>query len=247
MALIPSKRSGQRRLPGFRGRCVVGVFLRSAALLVAVGVAFSSPVYGQGGQSDCAEVSVLEIACVADEPGIYSLSLNITNLGFVPTIEHFFVTSPSLPVSPDAFEITPLSVGDSVTISMTVTGAIADVLLCFDLSLHDGELVECCSVQVCVDVPSCGTTFVRGDCNADGGFDISDAITMLSILFSGAPPPLCDDACDANDDGAFNIGDAVYLLSNLFSGGPPPPIPFPDCGSDPTPDSIDCVSFPPCP
>ncbi|MAJ27944.1 hypothetical protein CBD41_00890, partial [bacterium TMED181] len=88
--------------------------------------------------------------------------------------------------------------------------------------------------------------FIRGDCNADGGFNIADAIFVLAALFSGGPAGTCLDACDANDDGGINIADAIYSLAALFSGGPPP-TPT-SCGVDPTDtDPLDCVSFPPCP
>ncbi|OUU23371.1 MAG: hypothetical protein CBC13_05830, partial [Planctomycetia bacterium TMED53] len=88
--------------------------------------------------------------------------------------------------------------------------------------------------------------FVRGDCNADGGFNIADAIFLLASLFSGGPAGTCSDACDANDDGGVNIADAIFSLAALFSGGPAP-TPT-SCGVDPTDtDVLDCVSFPPCP
>ena len=91
--------------------------------------------------------------------------------------------------------------------------------------------------------------FSRGDCNADGSFNIADAIFGLDILFGGmgtlAP---CEDSCDANDDGGFNIADNIYMLTQLFSMGPDPLPPFPGCGVDPTSgDPLDCVFFPPCP
>lgn len=77
------------------------------------------------------------------------------------------------------------------------------------------------------------------------------------------PFSLCDDACDANDDGSVNITDAVFLLGVLFppSGCVPDTDGIPDgfpecpflpppaggCGSDPTPDSLDCLVPSPCP
>lgn len=88
--------------------------------------------------------------------------------------------------------------------------------------------------------------FLRGDCNADDAFDIGDGIALLGELFSGAAPGPCADACDANDDGAKDIGDPIYVLASLFSGGPLPPDPITACGLDPTPDALDCASFPPC-
>ncbi|MGE4618552.1 MAG: hypothetical protein AAEJ04_01945 [Planctomycetota bacterium] len=96
--------------------------------------------------------------------------------------------------------------------------------------------------------PPAGPTFGRGDCNADGGFNIADAIYTLASLFSGGPAGTCSDACDSNDDGSLNIADAIFTLAALFSGGPAPADPAPaTCGEDPTTDSIDCASFAPCP
>ncbi|MGE3165547.1 MAG: hypothetical protein AB7O52_11620 [Planctomycetota bacterium] len=56
----------------------------------------------------------------------------------------------------------------------------------------------------------------RGDCNGDGSTDIADPVALLGVLFSGAPSPACDDACDHSDDGALDIADPVYLLATLF-------------------------------
>ncbi len=91
--------------------------------------------------------------------------------------------------------------------------------------------------------------FVRGNANADGDVDISDAISIIAWLFGGETevPPPCLDAADANDDGETDISDAVWLLSWLFRGGAPPGAPFPDCGEDPIDDDpLDCELFAPC-
>ena len=50
----------------------------------------------------------------------------------------------------------------------------------------------------------------------------------------------CEDAADTNDDGALDVSDVVSVLQFLFSGSPSPPAPYPDAGSDPTPDLLDC-------
>lgn len=93
-----------------------------------------------------------------------------------------------------------------------------------------------------------GQSFIRGDCNADGAYDIADPITILGVLFQNMGAPLCEDACDCNDDGSLDIGDAICMLSGLF-GMPtiPPAAPFPDCGPDPTEDMLGCAMFLPCP
>jgi formylglycine-generating enzyme required for sulfatase activity len=96
--------------------------------------------------------------------------------------------------------------------------------------------------------PVSAAVFQRGDANADGTVNISDAITVLGFLFLGSPAALqCEDAADVDDSGALNITDPVYLLGFLFLGGPAPPAPFGKCGSDPTADALACAAFPPCP
>src|SRR6266508_4172226 len=63
-------------------------------------------------------------------------------------------------------------------------------------------------------------TFLRGDSNADGAVDLSDAVFTLAFLFSGGSAPACREASDANDDGATDLSDPIYTLSFLFLGGP---------------------------
>lgn len=92
-----------------------------------------------------------------------------------------------------------------------------------------------------------GQEFVRGDVNADGSFNIADAIASLGSLFSGAAPPSCQSAADVNDDGNVDISDPISALANLFSGGPNPPAPFPTCAQDPTKDALACDAFASCP
>jgi hypothetical protein len=87
-------------------------------------------------------------------------------------------------------------------------------------------------------------SFIRPDCNADGAFNIADAIKILSVLFSGGLSPDCLDACDANDDGSLNLSDAVMMLNALYvPGSAPIPLPNPGCSIDPTDDTLDCNGY----
>ena len=82
---------------------------------------------------------------------------------------------------------------------------------------------------------------IPGDCNQDGGLDLSDVIHLLSFLFQGIPESLpCSTVAanlalmDCNRDGGIDISDAIYKLAHLFQGGPPPLqgancIVIPDC------------------
>jgi hypothetical protein len=88
--------------------------------------------------------------------------------------------------------------------------------------------------------------FRRGDVNATGGIEISDAVRVLGYLFLGAPAPPCLDAADADDDGGVAVTDAVYVLNYLFLAGAAPAAPHGECGDDPSGDGLSCGAFPPC-
>ena len=92
--------------------------------------------------------------------------------------------------------------------------------------------------------------FIRGDVDASGGYTLGDGLFFLNYFFSGSPVPGCIEACDVDDSGNLTLGDGLYFLNYFFTGSPtipPPSGPAPGgCGTDPTPDALDCVSFPPC-
>jgi hypothetical protein len=88
--------------------------------------------------------------------------------------------------------------------------------------------------------------FRRGDANADGANDVSDAVAILFHLFA-AEDFLCEQAGDVNDDGLLDISDAIYLLCFLFTDGRPIEPPAEACGVDPTGHSLRCESFSACP
>jgi parallel beta-helix repeat protein len=77
----------------------------------------------------------------------------------------------------------------------------------------------------------CTEEFLCGDANADGSVDISDAVYLISYIFSGgqAPKPLLSG--DANCDGSVDISDVVCLIAYIFSGGSAP---CADCPGTPT-------------
>lgn len=87
-----------------------------------------------------------------------------------------------------------------------------------------------------------GQEFVRGDTNFDGVFDLADGVHLLDHLFLGGTV-YCRDSMDIDDDGAINLSDPIQVFSTLFLSGAPPQAPFPDCGEDPSPDSLNCDSF----
>jgi hypothetical protein len=114
-----------------------------------------------------------------------------------------------------------------------------------------------CTPVVVVVEGAGGVPFVRGDADASGGINITDAIFLLGYLFQGTAAPTCLDAADVDGIGANapNITDAIFLLGYLFqgTGGPPEPAPSSaayvpgDCGLDPADDDgMGCETFAPC-
>jgi len=114
----------------------------------------------------------------------------------------------------------------------------------------DGNLRPCWNgidmgaYEYCGETPPVHTQqFRRGDSNADGATDISDAITILNYLFLGMNRMPCQQAGDANDDGILDGSDAMYELLFLFQGGMPMGPPVEACGTDPTGHALLCGSF----
>jgi parallel beta-helix repeat protein len=103
-----------------------------------------------------------------------------------------------------------------------------------DMGAH--EFIDCEELVV----------FRRGDANADGATDLSDAVAALNHLFLGTRKVPCPEAADSNDDGDLDIADPAFLLSFLFLGGDAPHQPLESCGVDPTPDGLACESFKAC-
>jgi len=90
--------------------------------------------------------------------------------------------------------------------------------------------------------------FLRGDANADGQVDISDAVRTLIYLFVEPLALPCGDAADTDDNGTLELTDAVALLDVIFRGQPPLPAPAERCGVDPTDDDqLPCAIYDACP
>jgi hypothetical protein len=86
--------------------------------------------------------------------------------------------------------------------------------------------------------------FNRGDVDASGKLDLTDAIGALLYQFSGSSIP-CLDAADVNDDGKIDLTDPILLLTYMYLGGDPPMAPFDPTGvakgEDPTADDLGCA------
>jgi hypothetical protein len=83
--------------------------------------------------------------------------------------------------------------------------------------------------------PPAGGQQVPGDCNQDGGLDLSDGVCLFGFLFTGSPVDLpCGNGrpsepgnillVDFNGDGGIDLSDGVAVLLFLFQAGPAHPL-----------------------
>lgn len=96
--------------------------------------------------------------------------------------------------------------------------------------------------QSSLDLPEI-PRFIRGDINASGFRNVTDAVFLLFYLFGEPVDLVCASAADVNDDSAIDLADPVYLLDSLYlSTAPAIPVPSAACGIDPTVDALTCES-----
>ena len=112
--------------------------------------------------------------------------------------------------------------------------------------LFDRFLVERIDHTVELRPQTTKPLFRRGDFNASGSVDISDAIAGLNFLFLGDDAPPCSDAADSNGDQEVDISDSVALLNFLFVGGQLIPSPGTETCSDSPPSALECASYDRC-
>ena len=106
-------------------------------------------------------------------------------------------------------------------------------------TIDSSDAVLDLKVRIESNVTESESGFRRGDADAGGSVNITDAINVLGYLFRPGGTISCEKSADANDDGKVNISDALTVLGHLFRNTGPLPEPT-ACGSDPTPDELGC-------
>jgi len=179
------------------------------------------------------------------------IQFDITNEEYLkPTVaSHLFLVpiTPGLTFDPDYFYL-PSGIADNTSTNgplVTNLGQTYGVStsITFEVVIHNDDFSECCNeIHTVAGIASplpVQAPFVRGDGNADGLFDIGDAVY----------PVPCEAAADTNGDALIDLADPIYTLEALFAGGSDPPYPYPGCGleSETNPDHLECQSYGVCP
>ncbi len=75
----------------------------------------------------------------------------------------------------------------------------------------------------CWEIGGCCVGLADDPDGSGSGPDISDLVYLVNYMFSGGPPPPCEEEADFDGSGSGpDISDLVYLVGYMFGGGPPP-------------------------
>ena len=187
----------------------------------------------QGNQSPIAEAGPAQAVTDVDNDGVESITLDGSG-SFDPDgaiVSYQWSDAVSTLGSGVTIDVL-LPVGETV-VTLRVT--------------DDGGLESTDTILIVVSPPPLQADFLRGDCNANAGVDISDPILLLERLFGAAAAPDCEDSCDANDDGNLDLADVITMLDHIFIDGAALPEPASACGPDPVSDALTCSATPTCP
>ncbi len=160
---------------------------------------------------DCLNISNEIIECDPSAPGLYNYTFTITNISTITAENTFLLGNPSLPLrvtfTPDAFNYPPLAPGASITLSTQISGGTPGSL-CFQVTLHDASLVDCCAVDHCITLPDCGNPCITNlHCDVDPATG--------AVVLSWTPPT--DDTC-CQELSLFAPGQPPVILPSAFDG-----------------------------
>jgi subtilisin family serine protease len=65
-------------------------------------------------------------------------------------------------------------------------------------------------------------TFLCGDVDASGIFNLNDIVYLIDSEFKGGPPPISEEAADVDGSGMVDILDIVFMIDFKFKYGPKP-------------------------
>lgn len=209
----------------------------------------------------CHDAAVLDLIAVVDGAAIAASSLSFNSVeldpqpgtGFtVTTVVDFFGVDTLLPGLDQELNLATYEV-------VAITGPFTTLDFCNGLGTPVTTTVVVTPAATSsfpevesgiITFGSVGPLFVRGECNNDGSFNLSDVIFLLNYLFPQnvtAPLLPCVDACDSNNDGALNLADTIASLVALF-GTPAVPLPGSgSCAADTGSDLFDCFNDTSCP
>jgi hypothetical protein len=171
---------------------------------------------------DCECIEVIDVSVVGPSADLlnYSVTFSFTNQT-ADILEHLFISAlpaGSFAVAPDYFDLptTPPAAGPVGPLKVNVGPLAPGMEYCLLVSVHDADLGECCSKEICFTTPDQnGWSGCPVDLNGDGLLDLSDVSLFIAAFVGGQPP-----ADLAAPYGVFDLAD-VSAFVTLFTAGCP--------------------------
>ena len=142
----------------------------------------------------CMDISDESITVNAANDTEYTFT--VTNLGgLAPTVAgHLFmsVVSPlGVSISNEWHDLGTLNDGDPITLSTIISGAQPGAEICFQITMHDATLNECCGIVHCITIPgNPGPCLIVEGCSLIGDID-NDGVLDMHIAWTSTGPECC--------------------------------------------------------
>ncbi len=136
----------------------------------------------------CSSIEDGRLLCALEPGGGVNYSFTLTNNSGV-TAYYALLTAPigsGVTFTPDIVALPPLASGSSTVVSTVIHGATPGQPLCFNVTLVDQRIQNCCTIQHCIDIPRCECAELRSQsimCVGPGQYTYS--FTLAN--FSGGP------------------------------------------------------------
>ena len=170
----------------------------------------------------CFQSPELTVHCTATA-NAYSLTFTLQNLT-PDVIEHLFLFPPLPPdpnsnmtIGPNYFDIPSMppfaSTGPhTATLNFPTPPGEGDEI-CIRISMHNSNLLQCCSKVLCFTIPPCPKrSSCVGDINDDGSVNVDDLLSVLNAW--GLSSSDADIAPTPFGDGVVNVDDLLLIINN---------------------------------
>ncbi len=153
----------------------------------------------------CGELLGVNTHCTGIDDD-FILTFTFENTSSLPKHQAFLIppAGSGITAFDDNFDLvaitgSPVDPTETATLSTTITGATPGEEICFTMVIHDDDLDDCCSFEVCVTAPQCGNgPIITIDIGASGPGDTDVAVIGDPIGAAGevivhvyeAPPSL---------------------------------------------------------
>jgi len=165
---------------------------------------------------DCECMLFSNVSLECDTTGVGGVTLNFDVTNLTPDIvEHMFLipqpTGAGITIDPDYVDVPTMNPFTTQSFGpFNIAGATPGEVICIRVTIHDENLGECCSQDLCFTVPDC-PAFSPCDLDQNGVVDVFDLLILLQN-WGPCDDPVCP--ADGNGDGVVDVFDLLVTLAN---------------------------------